>query len=364
MRQSIKIVMFLLLNFSTLNAINYNKTTGNICLCPLPANTLQTKISYNRINDTIDVLNIKEQELGSNPNYGSIGDASGLDISLGYGINDFSALYYDYEYLSVHYADARLRNKKHDIFTKINLYHNKNNLFQTFSVDLGYVRNYANDINIKNISTLNSMVQKMRPGTKIQFDGQGIIYGNSALYIFDQNGIVVPSIKIADMSDSSFYARVLSGLEFENSVLDFYAGVKKTSIKSYVTLEPSDAPIISAALQEFGNLDLKRDEKTIFGGFNYALSYKSFIFEGGYEYLKIFGRSFKLNATDDNHIFNGAITKIVTDDFKVFIGGKAMLNQFNGVIPYLYNEYTKHRYDKKYGYAKVGFIYNFNLNSF
>ncbi|MNN81568.1 hypothetical protein D3C81_1984060 [compost metagenome] len=39
-----------------------------------------------------------------------------------------------------------------------------------------------------------------------------------------------------------------------------------------------------------------------------------------------------------------------------------MLHQFNGVIPYLYNKYTKNKYDKKYGYAKVGFVYNFDTS--
>ncbi len=357
-----KLFALLLSGFLPLLAQNANKTTQGICLCPLPKNTLSIKANYNRINDTIDILNIKEQELGSR-NFGAMGDASGFDISLGYGINDYSAIYYDFEYLGVNYADTKLKNKKNNIFTKINLYHNPKNIFQTFSIDFGVTLNSADDLDIKKVSTLNSMLQKMKPGTSIKFNGTGLEFKGSTLTIFDQDGVLPPFIRIANMSDTSFFIRGLTGIKFQNSILQLYSGLKTTSIESLITLEPSNSQIIADAIKEFGLLDLNRDEKTLFAGFNYALKYQDFIFEAGYEYLKIFGRESKLDATDDNHILNGSISKNINEDFRVFIGGKAMLNQFNGVIPYLYNEYTKHKYEKKYGYAKIGFIYNINLDA-
>ena len=351
--------ILLLLGFSSLSGEIIDKTAGEISLYPLAEKKIKIKVNYNRINDTIDVLNIKEKELGS-ANVGTIGDASGFDLSLGYGIAHQSALYYNFEYLSVNYGDTKLKNKKHDIFTKINLSHYINNLIYAFSIDLGLTYNSADDLDLRSISLLNSMIQKIRPGTNIEFDGNGITYKDSALYIFDQNGFIVPFIKIANMSDLSFYLRTVGAIEFQNSALHLYAGIKTTSIDSKITLEPSNVDLIASALEEFGDINLKRDEKTIFTGFNYAHSYNDFLFEAGYEYLKIFGRDSKLNEINDNHIFKGAISKQIDDNFRVFIAGKAMLHQFNGVIPYLYNEYTKHKYDKKYGYAKVGFIYTFD----
>jgi len=355
-----KLFALLLSGLLPLFAQNYSKTAQTISLYPLPINTLNIKANYNRINDTIDVLNIKEKELGGT-NLGTIGDASGVDISLGYG-NEYGSLHYDFEYLGINYADTKLKNKKNEIFAKINLFHDPLYIFQAFSVDIGLTVNSADDLDLKKVSTLNSMIQKIRPGTSIKFNGTGIDFKGSTLTIFDHNGVLPPYIRIANMSDTSFFIRGLTGIEYQNSTLHLYSGLKTTSIESFITLEPSKSETIADALKEFGNIGLDRDEKTLFAGFNYALDYQDFIFEAGYEYLKIFGRDAKLDTTNDNHILNGSISKSINEDFRVFIAGKAMLNQFNGVIPYLYNEYTKHRYDKKYGYAKIGFIYNVNLD--
>ncbi len=356
------LLISILLGQSLIFSFDNKKTSSEICLCPIPKNTLKLKLNYNRINDTIDVFNIKESELGSN-NLGSIGDSSGYDISLGYGLTDFIALYANYNYISINYNDTKLKNSQLDLYTKINLYHNPDNIFKTFSVDIGYIGNSANNLDIKKHSTLNSIVQKIRPGTSIKFSEDGGLTRNgTTLYIIGDNGVLSPFIRLEDLGDKSFYLRALSGIEFQNSVLQIHGGFKKTSIDTLITLKP-DHSVIQTALDEFGNINLNRDEKTIFGGLNFAYEYSDYIFEAGYEYLKIFGREKELDATDDNHILNATISKSLTKDLRVFIGGKAMLHQFNGVIPYLYNEYSKHRYDKKYGYAKVGFIYNIDFNS-
>ncbi len=342
----------------------FGETGSDFTLTALPSNTVKIKANYNRINDAIDILNIKEQELGSNNDYGTMGDASGYTLTLGYGFNELITLYYDHDYLNVHYIDSTLKNKKHDLFAKINLYNNPNNrLFQSFSIDIGYLNNSADNLDIKKTSTLNSIAKKIRPGTNIVFDGQGIVFNGNGLYIFNEDGLRVPFLRLANLQDDSLYARVIADMNLPNSILHFYSGYKSTSIETAITLEPSDNEIIAAALDEFGSLNLKRDEKTLFAGFNYTYQYNTYLFEIGYEYLKIFDREKVLEATDNNHILTASISKQITHDLAIFIGGKAMLHQFNGVLPYLYNEYSKNQFDKKYGYVKLGFIYNFDLSN-
>ena len=341
---------FLLLTISFLSA-------NEIGLNLLNEKELKTKLNYNKINDTIDVFNIKESELGS-VNVGSIGDASGLDISLGYGIDSYNSIYYNFEYLSINYGDTELKNKKHEIFGKINLNPYIENLLLPLSVDLGFTHNSSDDISLKNDSFLNSMIQKIRPGTTMVFKDGGVSYKGSTLYIVNRGGIV-PFMKIANMSDLSFFIRAVGNLEFQNSTLNLYAGVKTTSIESDVVLHDIIQDILNVEVE---GTDLKRDEESIFFGFNYVYNYQDFLFEGGYEYLNIFGREDNVKLTDDNHIFKGSISRKLNDKITVFIGGKAMLHQFNGVIPYLYNRYTKNRYTKKYGYAKIGFIYSFDTS--
>ncbi len=341
----------LLLAISLLNA-------NEISLNLLNEKELKVKVNYNKINDTIDVFNIKESELGR-ANVGSIGDASGLDISLGYGINSQNSIYYNFEYLSINYGDTKLKNKKHEVFGKINLNPYIENLLLPLSIDLGLTLNSADDIEIKSDSFLNSMIQKIRPGTSMVFKDGGVSYQNSQLFIVNRDGIV-PFMKIGNMSDLSFFIRATGRLEFQSSTLNLYAGTKATSIDSDIVLHDVIQDILDVEIE--GTV-LKRDEKSIFLGFDYVYEYQDFLFQGGYEYLNIFGREDNVKETDDNHIFKGSISRKLSEEFTVFIGGKAMLHQFNSVIPYLYNRYTKSKYRKKYGYAKIGFVYSFDTST-
>ena len=106
-------------------------------------------------------------------------------------------------------------------------------------------------------------------------------------------------------------------------------------------------------------MDISRGEKQALVGLSYKIELGRLLLEANYEYNRIFGRDI-INDNNHNQIVNAAISTIITKNLLVFIGGKLMLNQFNGVIPYLYNEYTASKYDKKYGYMRVGFVYNFD----
>ncbi len=357
MRVALLLLISITVLFGDLSSISSKESAY-----PLSGDRLKIGFNYNKINDTIDVLNIKKSELGSSKSYGSIGDASGFDLSLGYGFDRFGALYYDFGYLGIKFTDKKLKNQKSDIYAKIDIFNSsKNSLFKTISFDIGYIKNSANDLDIKNTQTLNSMIRKIRPNTDIRFDEGGIVYGDNTLYIFDENGVLPPYVKISNMSDSSLYIRALSGFLFDRWGVNFNLTLKRSSIKSSVTLEPSDNEIIKIATDKFAEVNLNRDESSLSMGVNYILSLYSYSFEGSYSYIKILNRDRELKRVDSNHIVTSTISKDIADGLKIFIGAKAMLHQFNGVIPYLYNEYTKDKFDKKYGYAKVGFIYSTNL---
>jgi hypothetical protein len=142
---------------TTLYANEPALTTTEIRSFPLEKGDLGLKFSYNRINDTIDILNIKQKELGTTENYGSIGDSSGIDLSLAYGTNEYLSLFYNYNYLGLHYIDEKLKNHKNEFYLKLNIYRNPMSFFETFSTDIGFVRNSAEDLSITSSSTLNTL---------------------------------------------------------------------------------------------------------------------------------------------------------------------------------------------------------------
>ena len=345
-------------------------TTSDIRSFPLPKDRIGIRANYNRINDTIDIFDIKQKELGSTANFGSIGDSSGLDLSLAYGMSEFYSFYYNFERLNLHYIDSKLKNNKNELYAKVNIYQNPMSFFETLSADIGFVRNSASDLDIKDRTQLNKMIQKVNPIPGLSIDGSIIKYKNTAITLLDPvtNKAVSPFVRIGDMADNSLYLRLLTGFHYETNIVDLYSGLKYTSITTRVSLEPERtielSPINNTLKNEgYAPVDLDRNEKTFFLGFNYTVEFSSFIFDLNYEYLTIWGREDDVKKTDDNHIVNSALSYIINKNLLVFVGGKLMLHQFNGVIPYLYNKYTKNKYDKKYGYAKVGFVYNFDIEN-
>ncbi len=333
---------------------------------PVEPKSLAIKLSYNKINDTIDIFDIKKKELGNTENFGSIGNASGLDLSLVYGINIFYSLFYNYEHLNLHYIDSTLSNNKNDLFVKVSIYRNPMAFFETLTADIGYTNNSADPLDIKDKTQLNSMIQKVNPVPGLSIEGSTIKYKGSSITFLDKvtGKPVEPFVRIGDLSDNSLYLRLLTGFHYETNIVDLYAGLKYTKINTTVSIEPHKNNQLTNILSQKGYepVNLDRNEKTFFMGFNYTVEFARFILDINYEYLTIWGRDGDVKKTDDNHILNAALSYIVNDDLLFFIGGKLMIHQFNGVIPYLYNKYTKNKYDKKYGYAKVGFVYNFDTS--
>ena len=352
----------------SLNANEAKQTTAPIRSFPLDKGDMSVKVNYNRVNDTIDIFDLKQKELGSTANFGTIGDSSGLDISLAYGASEFYSLFYNYEHLNLHYIDSQLKNNKNDLFVKVLVYRNPMAFFETFTADIGYVRNSADDLDIKDSVQLNKMIQKVNPIPGLSINGSLISYKNNTLTYFDAitNQPISPFVRIGNLEDNSFYMRFLTGFHYETNILDLYTGLKYTKINTNVSIEPHDAEPMNTQLRNAGYepVNLDRNEKTWFLGFNYTVEFGNFILDTNYEYLTIWGHGDDVKKTDDNHIVNAALSYVINQNLLVFVGGKLMLHQFNGVIPYLYNKYTKNKYDKKYGYAKVGFVYNFDTSRF
>ena len=167
----------------------------------------------------------------------------------------------------------------------------------------------------------------------------------------------MPYIALKNTYDKSKYFRILTGYYTTNSILDFYIGIKQTTI--YNTITANDELVKLAKDQGYDlKRSLNRDEQMYMLGFNYTIESKKFIYELNMEYDK-FIRDRGLDYIDYNFITDATISYKLTNNILLFSGAKIMYRQLNGIVPYLYNQYTQTSYDHKYGWARFGVQYSF-----
>ena len=75
-----------------------------------------------------------------------------------------------------------------------------------------------------------------------------------------------------------------------------------------------------------------------------------------YFYMHL-NRENSLNRVDDNHVLKGNISYFINDYLAISLLGEYYHHQYNGIIPFLYNEYTEGGFDKKYGEMSIGLTY-------
>jgi hypothetical protein len=300
-----KIILIILIYTGSIYAIDVAPTANIISSYTLKKNNVFIKTNLNLVSDNLDIFGIINDNNGNSDSHGSIGDLNGLALSLGYGFEEHISFFYNLELLNLDYAGEDLKNSYQDIFIKLNLYNNPSAVLETFSTDIGIMRNSSNDL---------------------------VITGSNL-------GIN----KMSNMSDNSFYIRTITGTKIKSSILDFFLGIKYTKINT-----------------QLDSKSYSRNEFALNSGFQYTLELGRYIIETGYEYIKLFSRD--IDSVDDiNHIFNLSISYAINNQLIIFIGSKLFNHQFNGIIPYLHNEKTINTFDQRYGYGSVGFVYNFNI---
>lgn len=328
--------------------------------------SINLNLSYLLLNNTVDVLNMKEKELGNSilANIGAIGDMSGYEISGGYGLRDDLYLSYAKTSQKIDYVGGELDNKKDELFLRYNILQNKYALFNSgVSVDIGVIKNRADDLVMSDLGLVNKFLGKLNRDVNISaFD-----YNGENIYIFvSPEGdfpVSKPHFDITQMSDDGRYIKLLAGFYKNDSTVDFYGGYRKNSIKTFLDSSllyesvASDPTFATQIANIKSKQNLNRDESVVFGGVAYSATIKKIFFEFNYEFAKI-SRDI-INENNTNHTIDLYVGYAFTHGWYVFAGGKMMSNQFNSELPYLYNEYSASQFDKKYGWSKMGVGFRF-----
>jgi len=364
------LIKFLLLCGMSLNATDITPATNDISAFAIPKDKLSIRGTFNYLDKDIDLFNSISKS--TTKEYGYIGKLNGGDLSFRYGIHRHISLFYNFQALNFDYFNQDLTNVKNEMFVRVNFYDVPNYIFDVFSMDVGLIRNASSDLSVSDPSDFVTLTKKIRPNLNNlnSLNGNLLYEGKTISNQIDTKSgqTLSPKLTLSDLNDNSIFIRFLWGNRFASSYFNFYTGLKYSDVSTKIAYSPKTSanPSYQQLASQFGtDNDLSRNEKSIFAGLNFVFETQNYIFDFNYEYDRLFGRG-DLDLGDYNHnsIFDINIATKIDKDFLIYVGGKAMLNQFNSVIPYLYNKYTQDTFGDRYGYVRLGFVYNFDLVSF
>jgi hypothetical protein len=333
MRNYIKFIsIFALLNI-TLFAKGVSPTTLNISAFPYPKDRAGIKLDFQHLSDDIDLFNINKDQKEIDLNYGYLGDSNGFEFRIGYGFSRFITLFYDLNYLKSKYMGEDLKNRKNELGIRVNFYDVPYYIFDAFSLEAGYISNGASSIDITAPSSM-------------------------ALFYNTEN---LKSVKLDDLGDDSFYFRLIYGNRFKNSILNLYGGFKYSSVDTTITQNIDSQNLREGIIKK--DEDLSRDEKSLHIGINYTFEIGNFVVDKSLEYSRIYRSNGLKNDHNHNLELNINISRVIHRDLLIFIGGRLLFNQLNGVVPYAYNRFNEDSFGEKFGYVKMGFVYNFDTKN-
>jgi len=326
----------------------------------LPKNQADIGVELLKMNDTIDILKIKEDEFGGNLSETSIGDMNGVHLFGRYKFNETTLGSAKYQKATVSYGAGELNNQKLEFFARKNIF-SKN-----FALDIGMVQNKGDDIKNQDIEMINSMIGRfVGSGGSIVCSSFGcdINYKDSVGDEQSVGATIEPYISTNNLKDNTMYLRAIKSINDDISTADTYITLSHTKINTFLDSSIHHEPnttlrneLANKGIVPYKNLD--RTEKKITLGLNYSAFVGKWAMDALYEY-DYFLRDNDLGYINHNHKFELNIGYEIFKNTKFFVGGKILSNQFNGEIPYLYNKYTQTSFDHKYGWAKTGLIYSF-----
>jgi hypothetical protein len=339
---------------------------------PLSKGRIEAAFGYQIINETIDVLGVREDEyerLSGVDRATAPGDLWGIHLLFNYGLLKNTTLISSFQYRSQNYGFDTIGIKTIDLALKQGLFSVDDLSFPNLAFDAGFRFNSAAAIVYNDQNELNAIVQRLSPGTNIGirideyfvwFDQE--INGNQFSLGAQRQGRPDPQISIDDLWDFSSYARLTYGRIwdwfFPN--LFFEYGHTKISSKIDTTLMEYIPDDFEDDLPEFP-IELSRSENYIKTGLSLhiKLPFKT-LFRLEYDYLKLY-REDNLGYMDDNNIIKTDISYFPIPTLAFNIGLIYFERQLNGEIPFLYNKYTQTTFDHPYGYVHIGLTYFFDL---
>ncbi|MEA2016802.1 MAG: hypothetical protein U9N59_00005, partial [Campylobacterota bacterium] len=270
----------------------------------VPMDTVEVGLGYILLNDTVDILNLKEEEFGGTKQFDTIGDLSGYDFFIRYGFSDDLLIYYKNNELNIEYGSKDIINSSNEIYSRYN--------FQDkVSFDFGFIYNKLYDFYITDLDDINQLGKRYFGSENFDMEQT-----QNQIKLTQNNNYIIlqyyPWLGLEDTSDSSIYLRLISDINSGSLLFDYYGGVKYTKIKNKIVANQELVDIDSTILK-----DLSRDEMMFFLGFNTTYEINDIFIELGYEYDR-FSRDEGLDYIDFNHIVDLTLGYNIDKNFMIY----------------------------------------------
>jgi hypothetical protein len=334
--------------------------------CPasmvIPEGRWEAGLFYGKVDDTIDVLNIKKQELStisSQLRADSLGNYEHLKLNLNYGLTYQSMISTGITSRSIDYGSGKLKVYSYRFSIR-------KSFKSLFSIDIGLKGNIGKDRTFSNVDDINYYLHKFRPDIYIKIDPSYVWFVKEAADLTIEYGVPRredPYFELKDLKDSTKFIRITLGKAFEFFYPNIFLEYGKTNINTKIDTNLKDIIPSSSIISGYKNrlpelpIDLSRDESYWKGGFSIFLRtpFKT-LTSVEYNYIKL-NRDADLGYINYNHILKAKVDYFLRRNIILSIGGEYLHRQFNGVIPFMYNKYSQTTFDHRYGWVEVGVIF-------
>ena len=293
----------------------------------------------------------------------------GCQVQLNYGLLDKTTLQAGFIYRDLDYGFDTLEIQSYDIAFKQSLIAQTDNWIPFMAIDAGVRFNNAADLIHDEDNEINSIISKFSlPGIRVRTDNSYVWFdrisnGTTTSYGVLKNGRPGLKFTIKNMSDITPFIRLTAGKRYGIFRPNLFLEYGYTSIESKL-----DSNVKAYLPEEISNrvprlpIDLSRHENFLKAGFGFTANFPlktTAMLE--YNYIKLF-RDNDLDYVDYNHVLKAEINYAVNARLFFNIGGMYYYRQFNGIMPFLYNDYSQTSFDHRYGRAHIGFTLLFGDN--
>ncbi len=330
----------------------------------LPKNKLELSLDYLSINDTLDIFDVRDSEFSDNSSIDSagLGDLQGIRLWLNYGLFPKTMLAAGVAYKDIDYASTSLSITSLDLSLRQMLIDSEYPLLPfAITMDLGVHADIGKDLIFTSDTDINRMIDRLTDqNVSVEINDQYVWIHrkteNSEISMgVPREGKPDPTVTIEEMQNISPFIRLTAGKMFKNIFPNVFLEYGHTFIASRIdsSLLAYFPEAMKASIPELP-IDLDREENYLKIGANLLAKLPlNFMVHLEYNYLKLF-RDSNLDYIDYNQIVNADLFYRLTDRITLNVGGSFYERQLNGILPFLYNEYTQTTFDHQYGVVRFG----------
>lgn len=303
------------------------------------------------MNDQLDLFDFRAKSDACANCSGDIvfGDSQGVKFLLTYGINDTFSAHGEYSRWS-------LENGFDNVNIDSGVMSLRKKMGSSLVAEVGARGNRGSSLQVTEYNRLKILLNYLLRDNDFSFiDGAShfiIKHEGTTLYLDKSDEPI--RISVSGMRDLTSYGRLLYGLPAVkrlNTTLFLEGGKSWTDTDIHVSLHPELAQLVPLP-----QLRVARTETYLKSGIDFLVKGPwGTVWDLNWYYERLF-REEDLNYVEYNQVLNGDLLIPLYRAATLRLGGSWYRRQFNGVVPFAYNQFTQTTFDHDYGTLRLGVV--------